>query len=112
MTNLRKTKIVATIGPSSSEEKTLVRMIEAGMNVARINCSHGSHEEYKAKVALIRRASAKAKTPVAILMDLGGQLMRATFMPASIMRTSVFSSDEEGPIVATIFVFRRFVMKR
>ncbi len=76
MTNLRKTKIVATIGPSSSEEKTLVRMIEAGMNVARINCSHGSHEEYKAKVELIRRASAKAKIPVAILMDLGGPKIR------------------------------------
>ena len=76
MTHLRKTKIVATIGPSSSNEDTLVRMIEAGMNVARINCSHGTHEEYRANIETVRKAAVKAKTPVAILLDLGGPKIR------------------------------------
>lgn len=76
MTHLRKTKIVATIGPSSSDEHTLIRMIEAGMNVARINCSHGTHEEYTRNIEAIRRASKKTKIPVAILLDLGGPKIR------------------------------------
>lgn len=76
MTHLRKTKIVATIGPSSSDEHTLVRMIEAGMNVARINCSHGTHEEYARNIETIRRASKKTKMPVAILLDLSGPKIR------------------------------------
>jgi len=76
MIHLRKTKIVATIGPSSSDEHTLIRMIEAGMNVARINCSHGTHEEYRANIEAVRRAAKKAKMPVAILLDLGGPKIR------------------------------------
>lgn len=76
MTHLRKTKIVATIGPSSSDEHTLIRMIEAGMNVARINCSHGTHEEYLKNIETIRRASKKTKVPVAILLDLSGPKIR------------------------------------
>ena len=76
MTHLRKTKIVATIGPSSSDERTLIRMIEAGMNVARINCSHGTHEEYQANIEMVRRAAKKTKIPVAILLDLGGPKIR------------------------------------
>ena len=76
MTHLRKTKIVATIGPSSSDEHTLIRMIEAGMNVARINCSHGTHDEYARNIETIRRAAKKAKKPVAILLDLGGPKIR------------------------------------
>jgi pyruvate kinase len=76
MSILRKTKIVATIGPSSSDEKTLTHMIETGMNVARINCSHGTHEEYKANIELIRRVAKKLKMPVAILLDLSGLKIR------------------------------------
>ena len=51
---MRKTKIVCTIGPASENRETLGRMIDAGMNVARLNFSHGSHEEHAAKIALIR----------------------------------------------------------
>ncbi len=76
MSILRKTKIVATIGPSSSDEKTLTHMIEAGMNVARINCSHGTHDEYKANIELIRKVAKRLKMPVAILLDLSGLKIR------------------------------------
>ena len=76
MTHLRKTKIVATIGPSSSDEKTLIHMIESGMNVARINCSHGTHEEYAKNIETVRRAAKKAKKPVAVLLDLSGPKIR------------------------------------
>ncbi len=76
MNNPRKTKIVATLGPASSDVKTLSRMIEAGMNVARINCSHGSHEEYRSLIESVRTASKRTRTPVAILLDLGGPKIR------------------------------------
>lgn len=76
MTHLRKTKIVATIGPASSDLHTLIRMIEAGMNVARINCSHGTHEEYTRNIEMIRHAAKKTKIPVAILLDLSGPKIR------------------------------------
>lgn len=73
---LRKTKIVATLGPASSDEKTLSAMIKAGMNVARINCSHGTHEEYRAHIERVRSVAEKLKMPVAILFDLGGVKIR------------------------------------
>ena len=52
---MRKTKIVCTIGPASSSEEVLTRMCEAGMNVARINFSHGDHAEHLAKIETIKR---------------------------------------------------------
>ncbi|HET7158560.1 MAG TPA: pyruvate kinase, partial [Burkholderiales bacterium] len=50
----RRTKIVATLGPASSDEKTLTRMIEAGMDVVRMNFSHGTADEHRARVEMIR----------------------------------------------------------
>ena len=52
---MRKTKIVCTIGPACSDEETLTGMCQAGMNVARLNFSHGTHEEQAAKIKLIKR---------------------------------------------------------
>lgn len=72
----RKTKIVATIGPSSESERELGGMIHAGMNVARLNFSHGSHEEYKSIIEITRRLSDTAHLPVAILQDLAGPKIR------------------------------------
>ena len=61
---MRKTKIICTIGPSSDNEKTLTKMCKNGMNVARLNCSHGTHEEHKAKIDLIKRVREKLKSYV------------------------------------------------
>ncbi len=73
---MRRTKIVATIGPASRDPEVLVRMVAAGMDVARLNFSHGSHEEHHEVAGLVRDASARAGRPVAILQDLPGPKIR------------------------------------
>lgn len=69
---MRKTKIVCTIGPASNNEETLSRMCLAGMNVARLNFSHGTHEEHKKNIDLIKRVRKKLGLPIAILLDTKG----------------------------------------
>lgn len=69
---MRKTKIVCTIGPASQNEETLTKMCMAGMNVARVNFSHGSHEEHHAKIELIKRVREKLNLPIAIMLDTKG----------------------------------------
>ncbi len=71
-----RTKIVATIGPACRDEETLRAMIRAGMDVARINLSHGTHAEHARDIATIRRLSAEAGIPVAIMADLQGPKLR------------------------------------
>lgn len=70
------TKIVCTIGPASSSEEVLEQLILAGMNVARLNFSHGTHEEHAKVIARIRALSTKLGQPVAILQDLQGPKIR------------------------------------
>ncbi|MGW8323282.1 MAG: pyruvate kinase [Thermodesulfobacteriota bacterium] len=72
----RKTKIVCTIGPASASRKMLKKLILAGMNVARLNFSHGSHEEHRKVVLAIRSLSESLGKPVAILQDLQGPKIR------------------------------------
>ncbi len=72
----RKTKIVCTIGPASQSPKILEALIRGGMNVARLNFSHGTHEEHRRKIEAIREISGRLKQPVAILQDLGGPKIR------------------------------------
>jgi len=72
----RRAKIVATIGPASADEQMLEQLILAGMNVARLNFSHGTHEEHAARIASIRRISEKLGKPVGILQDLQGPKIR------------------------------------
>ena len=69
---MRKTKIICTIGPASENEEVLTQMCLAGMNVARLNFSHGSHEEHAQKVALIKKVRQKLNLPIAILLDTKG----------------------------------------
>ena len=71
-----KAKIVATIGPASQAEEILEKLILAGMNVARLNFSHGTHEEHAERITRIRKASEKLGIPVGILQDLQGPKIR------------------------------------
>jgi len=75
------TKIVCTIGPASDSPAVIKDMIRAGMNVARLNFSHGTREGHKEKIALIRSASAELDKPVAILQDLAGPKIRVGRLP-------------------------------
>jgi len=78
---MRRTKIVATIGPASRDPEVLVRMVAAGMDVARLNFSHGTHEEHHEVAALVRAAAERAGRPVAILQDLPGPKLRIGALP-------------------------------
>ena len=69
---MRKTKIICTIGPASDNEQTLTEMCEAGMNVARLNFSHGTHEEHQMKIDLIKSVREKLNVPLAIMLDTKG----------------------------------------
>lgn len=69
---MRKTKIICTIGPASENEETLTQMCLAGMNVARLNFSHGTHPEHEQKIELIKRVREKLGLPIAIMLDTKG----------------------------------------
>lgn len=73
---LRKTKIVCTLGPSTDDEKVLRRLIEEGMNVARFNFSHGSHEEQLGRLKMLCKLREELKRPVAALLDTKGPEIR------------------------------------
>jgi len=72
----RRTKIVATLGPASSDHKTLARMIEAGLDVVRMNFSHGTAREHAERVELVRELARKAGHSVGVLVDLQGPKIR------------------------------------
>ena len=99
---MRKTKIVCTIGPACNNEETLTKMCLAGMNVARLNFSHGTHEDHKANIELIKRVREKLDIPIAILLDTKGPEYRIkTFKDGKIMleegdRFTFTSRDIEG----------------
>jgi len=72
----RRTKIVATLGPASSDAKTLARMIDAGLDVVRMNFSHGTADEHRRRVELVRALARKAGRAVGVLVDLQGPKIR------------------------------------
>jgi pyruvate kinase len=72
----RRTKIVATIGPASSSPELLDTLVAAGMDAARLNLSHGTHEDHAARAALIREAEERAGRPIALIGDLQGPKLR------------------------------------
>ena len=72
----RKTKIVCTIGPATASLETIKELIRAGMNVARLNFSHGNHKEHRETIRKIRQASREEGGPVGILQDLAGPKIR------------------------------------
>jgi pyruvate kinase len=92
----RHTKIVATLGPASSDPETLARMVHAGIDVVRMNFSHGTAEDHVARAATIREASIRAGRPVGILADLQGPKIRVGKFRAgrvTLMRDAHFILD-------------------
>ena len=69
---MRKTKVICTIGPASENEEVLPQLCKAGMNVARLNFSHGTHEEQQNKIDLIKKVRTKLNLPIAIMLDTKG----------------------------------------
>lgn len=81
--NLKKTKIVCTIGPATEKVETIKEMIQDGMNVARINFSHGSYEDHEFQINLVKEASELAGTPVAVMLDTKGPEIRTGLLKDS-----------------------------
>lgn len=73
---MRKTKIVCTLGPACSNEQTLTQMLKNGMNVARLNFSHGTHEAHRENIALFRKVRDELKLPAAVMLDTKGPEIR------------------------------------
>src|SRR6185437_16344515 len=75
-TAFRRTRIVCTLGPACWSEEQIERLVRAGMDVARINFSHGTHDEHEETIARVRRVEERVGKPIAILQDLQGPKIR------------------------------------
>ena len=105
-TPIRKTKIVATIGPACDKPEMLKAMIEAGMNVARLNLSHGSHENHSQQILILRKAARELGRNIAIMIDTRGIEIRtglleggtATLVPGELfhLHTEDRTGDASG----------------
>ena len=73
---MRKTKIICTLGPSTDDENVVRSLVKAGMNVARLNFSHGNHEEHLKRINMIKKVRTELKQPIAILLDTKGPEIR------------------------------------
>ncbi len=99
---MRRAKIVATIGPASDSEQALESIIKAGMNVARLNFSHGTHEQHALRVATIRAVSKRLGMPVGILQDLQGPKIRVGRLAVPIQlsigeQVCLYATKDEAP---------------
>ncbi len=96
---MRKTKIICTIGPASDQEETLIMMAKAGMNVARCNFSHGTHEEHKKRMDMIKKVREELNLPIAIMLDTKGPeyrlgLFENNEITLSVGDTFTFTTDD------------------
>ena len=73
---MKKTKIICTLGPATDEEPVLMTMIQSGMDIARLNFSHGTKEDHHRRIAMVRRAGEKLGVPVGVLLDTKGPEIR------------------------------------
>ena len=98
-TDFAKTKIIGTIGPASEDPQVIARMLDAGMDVVRLNCSHSAPEDLGRMIDAVREASRLQDTPVAILADLGGPKIRLARLEADVpVKTGeaiTLSADQE-----------------
>ena len=103
---MRKTKIICTAGPATDDEKILRELIRRGMNVARLNFSHGTHEEHKLRIDTIKRLREELGKPVAIMLDTKGPEIRTREIPGGrevklgeeIILTTLQTPPEDGRI--------------
>ncbi len=98
---ITKTKLICTIGPASNDEATIRKMIENGMNVARLNFSHGTHESHKATIKLVRKIAKEMGVNIGFLQDLCGPKIRLGQLPEEGVRllvgdTIALASTSEG----------------
>ncbi len=103
----RKAKIVATMGPASQDESVLEKLLEAGMDVARLNFSHGTHESHAARILSLRTVAARLGRPLAILQDLQGPKIRVGVLPEPIalmtgQRVQFYPEDAPQPFGISI----------
>ena len=84
MNTIRKTKIIATLGPATDSPEMIGKMIDAGMNIARLNMSHGTHEWLRRIVTDIRAAAKERNVPVGILLDTQGPAIRTGDLPVAL----------------------------
>lgn len=82
----RRTKIVCTLGPSSDTESKIEQLVQSGMNVARVNFSHGTHDDKAEVISIIKKVSEKFDTPIAVLADLQGPKIRVGTMKGGVQR--------------------------
>ncbi len=121
MSRIAQTKIVATLGPACADKKVLSRMIDAGMDVARINFSHGTHESNGKMIATVRTLAKKQCKTVAILQDIQGPKMRLGVLPEAgivlsakqkvIFSTDVSSALKKGHIPVDVPKLETFLKK-
>src|SRR5438477_7697922 len=78
---LRRTKIICTLGPSTDKEDVLKRVVESGLDVARINTAHGTPEEHGRRIDRVREIAATLQRPVGVLIDLPGPKLRLGDLP-------------------------------
>ncbi len=96
---LKKTKIICTLGPATDDEEVLASLVDAGMNVARLNFSHGTHEEHAVKIAAVKKVREAKNAPIAIMLDTKGPEFRIkTFENGKVTLTSgdefAFTTEE------------------
>lgn len=100
--DFRSAKIVATIGPACQDEPVLRKLIEAGVDVARLNFSHGTHAEHSVRIESIRKLSAELNKPVTILQDLQGPKLRVGKLPPEGVALTVGKTVVLTPITAAV----------
>jgi len=94
LSNPRRTKIISTLGPASREPEKVTALIKAGVNVFRLNFSHGTHEQHQEMLECVQSASAKLGMPVAILQDLSGPKIRISDVVGDYLKI-----EDEGEVV-------------
>ncbi|HZB85115.1 MAG TPA: pyruvate kinase, partial [Gaiellaceae bacterium] len=95
----RRTKIVATLGPASASREVVFRLADAGMDGARLNFSHGTHDEHARVAGLVREVQDEIQRPLALIADLQGPKLRVGALPAPIKLTGggeIVVAGEEG----------------
>lgn len=100
----RQTKIVATLGPASDNEEMIGRLLKAGVDVFRLNFSHGTHEDHAARVRMIRKVETESGRPIGIIADLQGPKLRVgkfkdgsiTLTPGMVLRLDLDKTEGDG----------------